>query len=295
MNQKVENQLNIVARVFHEKIKTLLQNLKTQYDRYLDIVWTIEYQKRDLSHIHILLFLHQENNFLERACMNKLICAELLDFNIDLNESLRRIVKSQLTHDSCDVWNSSASCMKDNSKDSERVCEKKFSKSYQIEIMIQFDDYSLYRRHQNDRIWMKHVNDRDVHLNNTWVMSYNSYLTRKYSAHINVEICESIQIIKYVHKYVYKEEDWTIMKLKNNLNEITRHLNDRYISLNQTAWNLFEFRNHIENSFITRLIVHLSDEQSMYFSENVTAKQIQIILNEIETTLTAWFQYNQQH
>jgi len=33
--------------------------------------------------------------------------------------------------------------------------------------------------------------------------------------------------------------------------------------------------------------MHLSDEQSMYFSENVTAKQIQIILNEIETTLTA--------
>jgi len=67
------------------------------------------------------------------------------------------------------------------------------------------------------------------------MMSYNSYLTCKYSAHINVEICESIQIIKYVHKYVYKEEDQIIMKLKNNLNKITRHLNDHYISSNQTA------------------------------------------------------------
>jgi len=66
-------------------------------------------------------------------------------------------------------------------------------------------------------------------------MSYNSYLTRKYSAHINVKICESIQIIKYVHKYMYKEKDQTIMKLKNNLNEITHHLNDCYISSNQTA------------------------------------------------------------
>ncbi len=97
--------------------------------------------------------------------------------------------------------------MKNNLKDSEWVCEKKFSKLYQIEIMIQLNDYSLYKRRQNDRIWMKHVNDRDVHLNNTWVILYNSYLTRKYSAHINVEICESIQIIKYVHKYMYKEED----------------------------------------------------------------------------------------
>ncbi len=33
-----------------------------------------------------------------------------------------------------------------------------------------------------------------------------------------------------------------------------------------------------------RLIMHLFDEQSMYFSKNVTVKQIQIILNEIEMT-----------
>ncbi len=204
--------------------------------------------------------------------MNELICAKLLNLTIDLNKSLRRIVESQMTHDSCDVWNSSALCMKDNSKDSEWVCKKKFSKLYQIEIIIQINDYSLYRRCQNDHIWMKHVNDRDVHLNNTWVMLYNFYLTCKYSAHINVEICDSVQIIKYIHKYMYKEEDQIIMKLKNNLNEITRHLNDRYIFLNQTAWNLFKFHNHIKNSFITHLIMHLSDEQSIYFSKNVTVK-----------------------
>jgi len=35
--------------------------------------------------------------------MNELICAKLLNLNIDLNESLQRIVESQLTYDSCDV------------------------------------------------------------------------------------------------------------------------------------------------------------------------------------------------
>ena len=38
LNQKVKNQSNIVTQVFHEKIKILLQNLKTQYNWYLDIV-----------------------------------------------------------------------------------------------------------------------------------------------------------------------------------------------------------------------------------------------------------------
>ena len=184
-----------------------MQNLKIQYDWYLDIIWTIEYQKRDLSHIHILLFLHQENNFLEWACVNELICAKLSNLTVDLNKSLQRIVESKMTHDSCKVWNFSASCMKNNSKDSEWICEKKFSKSYQIEIIIQINDYSLYRKHQNDHIWIKHMNDKDVHLNNTWMMLYNLYLTRKYNAHINVKICNSVQIIKYIHKYMYKTDN----------------------------------------------------------------------------------------
>ncbi len=32
LNQRVKNQSNIVMQIFHEKIKTLLQNLKTQYN-----------------------------------------------------------------------------------------------------------------------------------------------------------------------------------------------------------------------------------------------------------------------
>jgi hypothetical protein len=36
------------------------------------------------------------------------------------------------------------------------------------------------------------------------VVPYNPYLTRRYKAHINVEVCSSIKVIKYVYKYVYK-------------------------------------------------------------------------------------------
>jgi hypothetical protein len=94
LNQKVENWSNIITQVFHEKIKILLQNLKIQYDQYFDIIWIIKYQKHDLFYIHILLFLHQKNNFLERAYVNELICAKFLNLNINLNEFLQRIVES---------------------------------------------------------------------------------------------------------------------------------------------------------------------------------------------------------
>ncbi len=39
---------------------------------------------------------------------------------------------------------------------------------------------------------MKRVNDKEIYLNNAWVMSYNSYLTRKYNVYINVEVYDFI-------------------------------------------------------------------------------------------------------
>lgn len=44
--------------------------------------------------------------------------------------------------------------------------------------------------------WKGHVID------NRWVVPYNPYLTLKYEAHINVEICISLTSVKYLYKYV---------------------------------------------------------------------------------------------
>ena len=40
---------------------------------------------------------------------------------------------------------------------------------------------------------------------------YNLYLTRHFKAHINVKIYNFVQAIKYVHKYIYKRLDSTII------------------------------------------------------------------------------------
>jgi hypothetical protein len=39
------------------------------------------------------------------------------------------------------------------------------------------------------------------------VVPYNPYLSLFFNCHINVEVCSSIAIVKYLYKYVYKGHD----------------------------------------------------------------------------------------
>ena len=46
------------------------------------------------------------------------------------------------------------------------------------------------------------------------MVPYNLYLCVKYNSHINVEICSSVKVVKYLYKYVYKGHDHAIIFLQ---------------------------------------------------------------------------------
>jgi hypothetical protein len=48
-------------------------------------------------------------------------------------------------------------------------------------------------------------------VDNWWIVPYNLHLTTKYHTHINMEICSSISVVKYLYKYVYKGPDRAIV------------------------------------------------------------------------------------
>ncbi len=52
-----------------------------------------------------------------------------------------------------------------------------------------------------------------VELDNRWVVSHNVYLLTKYDAHINIEVCNNIRVVKYLFKYVYKGHDHAIVEI----------------------------------------------------------------------------------
>jgi hypothetical protein len=88
---------------------------------------------------------------------------------------------------------------------------------------------------------------------------YNPYLIRRYKAHINVEVCITVQAIKYIHKYVYKGRDKAILEIADT-DKIRRYVTCRYIGLFQVIWGLLQFFMHAEYPDITRLLLHLPSE-----------------------------------
>ena len=61
-------------------------------------VWTIEYQKRGLPHLHLLVFLEDSDHFLEPEVIDEMVCAELPDASWDPDGELTDIVKSAMIH-----------------------------------------------------------------------------------------------------------------------------------------------------------------------------------------------------
>jgi len=94
-----------------------------------------------------------------------------------------------------------------------------------------------------------------VELDNRWVVPHNVYLSTKYDAHINVEVCNNICAFKYLFKYVYKGYDRAIIEIsrqsdnatKGNVveaNEILKYLDCRYVFASKAAWCIFKFDMH---------------------------------------------------
>ena len=130
-----------------------------------------------------------------------------------------------------------------------------------------------------------------VPLDNKYAVPYNPYLSKKYNAHINVEICSSIQSCKYLYKYVYKGPDMASIGIDivDRGDEIKRFVNSRFITASECMWRFFAFDVHGHDPSIQRLAVHDQNQQSVIFTENSVKQALE---SAKKTTLLGWFQLN---
>jgi hypothetical protein len=126
--------------------------------------------------------------------------------------------------------------------------------------MMDVNGYPIYRRRDIRRTLLVH----GVELDNCWVVSHNVYLSTKYDAHINVEVCNNIRAVKYMFKYVYNGHDHAIIEIshqsnnatKGNVveaNEIKKYLNCHYVSTSEGTWRIFKFDMHERFPVVERL------------------------------------------
>ncbi|XP_062206073.1 uncharacterized protein LOC133907870 isoform X6 [Phragmites australis] len=203
--QKPHDRNDIIVRVFHLKLHELLNDLKdgSTFGSALAVVHTNEFQKRGLPHSHILTWLtHDKFEYLPSS-IDHHVCAEIPNKEIDpLGYYL---VEEFMIHGPCGKHNPNAPCMKNG------VCSKRFPKQYRQETIIDQDGFVIYRRRDDGRT----VTRIGIQLDNRWVVPYNMILLKKYQAHINVEVCNRTNLIKYLFKYVMKGPDYACVSLIN--------------------------------------------------------------------------------
>jgi hypothetical protein len=133
---------------------------------------------------------------------------------------------------------------------------------------------------------------------------HNLYLSTKYNAHINVEICNTIGAVKYLFKYVYKGSDKVTFSLakpndqaqqesstnqifeNQSQDEITNFLNARYVSASEAVWRIFEYNTNSQDPHTVRLVIHLEDQQNVLFDDGANLDNV--LEKNLETQLTQY-------
>ncbi|KNZ73372.1 hypothetical protein J132_07670 [Termitomyces sp. J132] len=252
--QTAADQPDIVARVFELKKNAVVKKIKEGlFGSYVAYVHTIEFQKRGLPHMHILIFFHCHHRIKDAPDVDSIVSAQIPD--PVTQPELYQVVTTNMVHGPCGAAKPNAKCMVDGK------CSKKYLKEFQEATQYE-NGYSQYARPNNGRFFDKNgycYDNRDV-------VPYNPYLSAKYKCHINLEVCASVEAIKYIHKYIYKGHDRTTLEIggeqMDQRDEIKEHLDAR------------------------------EGQHEVYFQDNDSLAMVAAKPNANKTALTAWFEAN---
>ncbi|XP_042032500.1 uncharacterized protein LOC121779250 [Salvia splendens] len=262
---KSDDRPDIVCRIFKVKLDSFVRDLKTKkiFGAVKAVVYTIEFQKRSLSHSHILFFLSNEDKQPRPQHIDEIISAEIPDPVTD--PGYFENVKEYRVHGPCGVVRKSSPCMRNGR------CSKYFPKKFVGATTFDDEGYPVYRRRDSGRVIMKD----GVPLDNRYIVPHNRALLMKYGGHVNVEWCNQSRSIKYLFKYINKGHDRvTTSFFQSGPNgsdqvhdEISLYYDCRYISSCEAAWRILGFEVQYKDPSVERLSFHLPNEQSAIFYE----------------------------
>ena len=137
-----------------------------------------------------------------------------------------------------------------------RTCSRNYPRELRKETLCSVGGYPQYRRRPNDRTTGLPYNQTSAD-----IVPYKPYLLLRYDAHINVEVCTSIQAVKYLYKYIHKGPDRARIEVHNDMDEITNYLDSGYVTSSEPVWRAFRYSMHEKSHVVDRLAVHLPRQQ----------------------------------
>jgi hypothetical protein len=290
-NQKSEDRPDIVARVFRLKLDEFIKELKKGiFGETVAHTYTVEFQKRGLPHAHIMVILKDKTRI--RNDPDAFVSAEIPCK--DTNPLLHAAVTRHMIHGPCGHLNRRSPCMVDGK------CSKDFPKEFREETAVLDDSFPAYKRPDNGRTCTKKVGNRDVQVDNRWVVPYNSYCLMRFDCHINVEvcfalffhheqICSTVTMVKYLYKYICKGSDRMAVAIAGEeVDEIKNYLDCRYISPPEACWRILGFGLHGNSHTAYKLPVHLPNMHNVIFNDDDDLEEV--LEASATTMLTEFFQ-----
>jgi hypothetical protein len=280
-HQTASDRPDLVARVFHMKLKALLCDIGVNqiFGHCVARIYTIEFQKRGLPHVHMLLFLDEPFKIRNATDIDSFISAQWPD--PVMQPMLFKTVKACMIHRPCGALNPSSPCMADGK------CTKHYPKEFSHETTLNEYGYLLYYRPDNGTAYEV----RNHIVNNRWIVPYCPFLSAKYNCHVNVECAVSFASIKYVTKYLHKGHDRATLSLDLR-DEIQYYLNSRYVSAIEGVWRMFHFEMHNHYPAVVRLQVHLPGQHLVTHNPDDSHAAILERAAHEKTMLTEFFKAN---
>ncbi|XP_074357752.1 uncharacterized protein LOC141697344 [Apium graveolens] len=170
-----------------------------------------------------------------------------------------------------------------------------------------FDDcgFPVYWRRNTGRV----INKKGINLDNQYVVPYNRDLLLRFQCHINLEICNSSRLLKYLFKYCLKGHDTATMLLKKksnksgseqtarsvkNLDEVNNFLNGRYVCASEASWRIFGFDIHHHSPSVECLPIHFPGQKYLNFQSSADLENVCNNATSKKSKLEAWFVANSE-
>ena len=296
--QTAQDRPDLVARVFKLKKDQLMRDLIAGqiFGRVVAFLWTVEFQKRGLPHVHILLILADHDRLITPEFVDNLVSAEIPPSPAEASneemmkarQSLEDIVLQNMIHGPCGSVAPNSPCMEQGK------CTKGFPKQFVKETSIDPDNnYAKYKR-RSPEDGGRSVQHNGKEINNSHVVPYNAILSQRFNCHINVECCCSTKACKYICKYINKGNDRAMAATDvqgQPRDEIKEYEDMRYVGSVEACWHIFGFEIHDRFPAVLALRVHLPEENQIVFDEDTALEALE---KQRDTELTAFFDFNKE-